>query len=375
MNFAASDARPGELQALLDAAVDAVLVIDHLGRIQRFNQSAERLFGYPAEEVLGRNVSMLMTEKDRLTHDAHLARYLSTQVPHIIGKGREVKAQRRNGSVFSAWLSVGVVAGEDSPRYVGVIQDLTLRRGAEEQARGLQERLWHVSRLTLVGEMASGISHELNQPLAAIANYAQACERLLVQPNADLEEIRGALRQIGSQALRAGDIIRRLRSLTNHRDGAREPTDVNLLIRELSDLVQADAQRHDVQYLLDLETGLPSLEVNRTQIQQVILNLVRNALEALADTPGERRQLRLRTCRADDGVEISVCDSGPGLSPAVLSRLFEPFCTSKPAGTGLGLAISRTIVGQHQGTLNHRANTPSGACFVVQLPWRAEASS
>ena len=375
MSSAESDARPGELQALLDAAVDAILVIDQLGRIQRFNRAAERLFGYPAEEVLGRNVSVLMTEEDRLAHDAHLARYRSTQVPHIIGKGREVNAQRKNGSVFPAWLSVGVVAGEGSPRFVGFIQDLTLRRVTEEQSRGLQERLWHVSRLALVGEMASGISHELNQPLAAIANYAQACQRLLARPDADLEEIRGALREIGSQAMRAGDIIRRLRSLANHREGAREPTDVNLLIRELTELVQADARRHDVQYLLDLETGLPHVEVNRTQIQQVILNLVRNALEALAEAPGERRELRLRTRRADDGLEISVCDSGPGLSPAVLPRLFEPFCTSKPAGTGLGLAISRTLVGRHQGTLSHRANTPTGACFVLQLPWKAEASS
>ena len=365
-----------ELQALLDASVDGIVMIDHLGHIQRFNRSAERLFGYQADELLGRNVNMLMTEQDRSAHDGYLQRYLATRVPHIVGKGRAVTAQRKNGSVFPAWLSVGVVEAAEGTRFVGFVQDLTLRRNSEEQARGLQERLWHVSRLATAGEMASGIAHELNQPLAAIANYAQACDRMLARPNDNLEEVREALREIAGQAVRAGDIIRRLRALTRHQNGPREPTDVNALITELTDLVEPEAKLHDVRYCLELSGGLPQVELHRTQIQQVILNLLRNAIEALAETPAKPREIILRTSCADDGhIEISICDTGAGLSPSVVPRLFEPFCTSKPAGTGLGLAISRTIAGQHRGTLQYHANAPRGACFTLRLPQTAEQAT
>jgi two-component system sensor kinase FixL len=358
-----------EVQALLDAAVDGVVLIDHRGRVQVFNASAERLFGYSAQEVLGRNISILMTEPDRSAHDEYLARYTSTRVPHIIGKGREVEARRKDGSVFPAFLSVGSVPGAEPPRFAGFIQDISVRRQTEEKTHRLQERLMHVSRLTTVGEMADGIAHELNQPLTAVANYAQACDRLLGRPDPDIEESPGALKQIAAQAVRAGDIIRRLRGLTRNDVMKREPTDINVLIGELTDLVQTDAKAHDVQYRLELTADLPQVDVDRAQVQQVILNLVRNALEALADAPGGRREVAARTALAHDGgVEISICDNGPGVSPAIAVRLFDPFCTSKAAGTGLGLAISRTIIGSHCGTLDYHPSAPTGACFVVRIP-------
>jgi two-component system sensor kinase FixL len=232
----------------------------------------------------------------------------------------------------------------------------------------------HVSRLATVGEMATGIAHELNQPLAAVANYAQACDRLLGLPDPDIEEIRGALKQIAAQAVRAGDIIHRLRRLAPNGATRVEPTDINLLIAELTDLVQTDAKVHDVHYRLELAKDLPPIDVDRAQIQQVILNLVRNALEALADTRGGRREVAVRTALAHDGdVEISICDNGPGVSPAIAPRLFDPFCTSKAAGTGLGLAISRTIMGSHRGTLDYHPNAPTGACFVVRIPLPQQA--
>jgi two-component system, LuxR family, sensor kinase FixL len=358
-----------ELHALLDAAVDGIVVIDHLGRIQAFNRSAEQLFGYQAPEVLNRDVNVLMTEPDRIAHEGHLARYAATRVPHIIGNGREVSARRKDGSVFPAFLLVRAVANSEPPRFVGFVHEMTPKRQGEEQARRLQERVWHVSRLATVGEMASGIAHELNQPLAAIANYAQACDRLLGRPDADLEEVQGALKEIAAQAVRAGDIIRRLRGLAHQHGGRREPTEINALITELTELVRSDAQAHDVQYRLELSDGLPRLEVHRTQIQHVVLNLVRNAFESLAETSEKPREIVVRTSRTHDGeVEVSVCDSGPGVSSSVAPRLFHPFCTSKPAGTGLGLAISRTIITEHGGTLDYRPNVPVGACFTLRLP-------
>ena len=358
-----------ELHALLDAAVEGIVVIDHLGRIQAFNRSAEQLFGYQAGEVLDRNVNVLMTEPDRIAHDGHLARYAATRVPHIIGNGREVSARRKDGSVFPAFLLVGAIAGSEPARFFGFVHDMTPRRQGEEQAHRLQERLWHVSRLATVGEMASGIAHELNQPLAAIANYAHACDRLLGRPDTDLEEVQGALKEIAAQAMRAGDIIRRLRSLAHPHVDRREPTEINVLITELTALVRSDAQAHEVQYRLELSDGLPRLEVHRTQIQHVILSLVRNAIESLAETPGKPREIVVRTSRTRDGeVEVSVCDSGPGVSSSVAPSLFAPFWTSKPAGAGLGLAISRTIIAEHGGTLDYRPNVPVGACFALRLP-------
>lgn len=244
-----------------------------------------------------------------------------------------------------------------------------LLSAAVDQAHRLQQRLGHVSRLATVGETATGIAHELNQPLAAIANYAQACERLLARPDADLTEVRAALREIAEQAVRAGDIIRRLRGLARPQRGAREAMDINTLVTELTDLVKSDADARHVRYRLELTEGLPKVEVHGAQIQQVILNLVHNAIEALQETPEKSRGVVLRTSRTDDGaVELSVCDTGPGIPATLIPHLFEPFSTTKPDGAGLGLAVSRTIIGQHQGTLSYRANASRGACFVLQLP-------
>jgi len=358
-----------EVRALLDAAVDGVVLTDHLGHIQAFNRAAEELFGYQAPEVLGRNVSMLMSEPDRTTHDGHLARYVATREPRVIGIGRDITARRKDGNVFPAFLSLGVVADAELPRFVGFIRDRTLQHRADDQARRLQERLGHVSRLATVGETVAGIAHELNQPLAAIANFAQASERMLARPDADLGEVREALREITGQALRAGDIIRRLRGLARPPRGPREPADINTLVAELTDLVKSDVVACHVRYRLELAEGLPKVEVHGAQVQQVILNLLHNAIEALKETPDKARELTVRTSHTDDGdVELSVRDTGPGVPVTLIPQLFEPFSSSKPEGTGLGLAISRTIIGQHHGTLSYRANVPTGACFVLRLP-------
>jgi two-component system, LuxR family, sensor kinase FixL len=352
----------------MDAAVDGVVLVDHGGRIQAFNRAAERLFGYPAAEVLGANIGILIPESGRMDHDGYVERFVATRIPHIIGRGREVEARRKDGSVFPVLLSVGVVEGGEPPRFVGFVRDLSLRRRAEEENHRLQERLTHVSRLATVGEMSAGIAHELNQPLAAVANYAQACDRLLGLPDPDVEEIRDALKQITAQAVRAGDIIRRLRALARNDVMHREPTDINPLVSELTELIRMDATAHGVHYELELGGGLPQVDIDRAQVQQVILNLVRNAVEALREVTRAPRQVTVGTRLIEGSVEISVCDNGPGVSQTIAPHLFSPFCTTKVHGTGLGLAMSRTIIKSHQGSLDYRPNTPSGACFTVRLP-------
>ena len=358
-----------DLKALLDAAVDGIVLIDHRGIIQVFNRAAEGLFGVAAAEVIGRNVTVLMTENDGGLHDEHLKKYMDTGVPQIIGRGREVIARRKDGSTFPAFLSVGVVEGSEPTRFVGLIQDLSDRRWAEEEARRLQERLWQVSRLATMGEMASGIAHELNQPLAAIANYSQACDRLLGQPDADIAEIREALREITGQAVRAGEIIRKLRGLATHSDSESEPTNMNRLILELADLVRSSTKVHDIQCDLDLGHDLPDLKIQPAEIQQVILNLVRNAIESFPSDGSGARRIVIRTASTGEGdIEVSVSDNGPGVASDIAPCLFEPFCSSKDKSAGLGLAISRTIIARHGGTLKYQPNHPIGACFIVRLP-------
>lgn len=233
----------------------------------------------------------------------------------------------------------------------------------------LQDRLLNVSRLATVGEMSSGIAHELNQPLCAVANYAQACDRLLSLPNPDIAEIRESLQQITSQALRAGDVIQRLRSLARPQQACRELLDVNTVLTELTDLIQSDTRQHQIRFQLELGAGLPQVRADKPQIQQLVLNLVRNAIEAQADVPADGREVKVRTTLTDEGnVEISVADRGPGVSTSIAPHLFDPFCTTKSAGTGLGLAMSRTIAKSNSGTLEYRSNSPPGACFALKLP-------
>ena len=276
-------------------------------------------------------------------------------------------------------------------------EDITDQRRAENEAHRALERMNNVSRLATMGEMAAGISHELIQPLAAIANYAQACARLLRLPAPDMPEISGALEQISGQALRAGEIIRRIRSLVRNEDVRRELQDINELIREVHTLLASDARVHDGKLELDLSPSLPRVTVDGVQIQQVLMNLVHNAFEAQStdkvsyrgsgaaygngelDEPGRAAgngatfEVRIATRPTEAGdIEVSVSDLGPGLVGEVEQRIFEPFFTTKPTGTGLGLAISRSIIKAHDARLGYRANEPRGACFFFVLPAQME---
>jgi len=358
-----------EIAALLDATVDGVVMIDHRGSITAFNRAAERLFGYSSDELEGRNVSVLMTAAHRDHHDAYIERFARTREPRIIGIGREVQARRKDGSEFTVFLSVGEIPGSDPRRYVGYIHDLSARLAAEDEARSALARLNHVARLATMGEMAAGISHELNQPLAAINTYAQACARLLTRPHPDIDEVRDALGQISDQALRAGEVIRRLRSLVRNEDVRRELVAPNDIIRDINTLLTSDARMHDARLVLELADDLPQVRVDPIQIQQVILNLVHNAFEAIRDSSdATSRDVVLSTHLIDGHVEVAVCDGGPGLSEETAVRLFEPFFTTKATGTGLGLSISRSIVQAHGGKLIYDRNSPRGTCFRFSFP-------
>lgn len=615
-----------DLQAVLDAAVDAVIVIDHRGQISTFNHAAERLFGYAAAEAIGLNIAALMAEPHGVSHDNYVRSYLETGRARIIGVGREVWAKRRDGSLFPVALSVGQIHGEEPPRFVGFIHDVTLRRAAtealrrerdraqhyldlvevmllavdlrgsitlinrkgeeiigrtadelvghdwfeqcipeedrleqrrrfeasladprgapahfettivtqggqrkliawnvttlrddqgmvigqlssgedvterrraeaalqrseallrsaqsiahlgtyeinlstdqvawstqmyeilgrsaseqplkfeafvrecvhpddrvrferewrlfrestgrldvemrivrpdgavrfvnalaavqrrpdawavitgtlhdvterqlaEQDARLGQERLTHVARLSTMGEMATGLAHEINQPLTAIATYAQAGVRLMDAPGgADLVELREVLVQITNQSLRAGEVIRRLRAFVKHKGSKAETLQINDLVEDVRVLAETDARLHDIRILLDLAPDLPTIVADSVQLQQVMLNLVRNAIDALNEKPDAPRRVTIRTYHIEDGIEVEVIDRAHGIADHVAANLFNPFYTTKQNGTGLGLAISRSIITAHKGKLGHRQTPGGGTTFYFTLP-------
>jgi two-component system sensor kinase FixL len=240
---------------------------------------------------------------------------------------------------------------------------------AREPPAALHGRLLNVSRMATIGEMAAGVAHELNQPLTAIANYAHACERLLSRPQTDPADLREALRQITVQTARAADILRRLRALARSQRAEHAPASLNTLVTELRELLQTDAVVHGVELTLELAPDLPEVPVDPGQIQQVILNLVRNSLDALAGRDHSGGQITIRTALTAEGeVQLSVGDNGPGVSVEAMKRIFDPFFSTKENGTGLGLAITHTIVRAHGGSVAYRPNVPNGACFDILLP-------
>ncbi len=490
-----------ETQALMEAAVDAVIVIDHRGQMTAVNGATRRLFDYTDDELIGQNVSMLMPEPDRRGHNGYLRNYLDTGAQKIIGIGREVMCQRKDGTLFPVRLSVGRVPDSSPPRFVGLLRDVTAEhaataalklerdranaylelndailmrldtdrrireinaRGAEllgapanlalgrhwldlaadenererarlllsgamaadasrerecnvtdfngaprrilwrcialraadgtpggwlvsgaditerarreEDAARAQERVTRVARLASMGEMATGVAHELNQPLTAITTYARACERYLALPELDIAELTEAVREIGAEGLRAGRIIDRLRQLVRVDDATElVPVDLNAVIEDLRPLLASDARMFETRLEIHAGVDLPRVLGDAVQLQQVILNLVRNAFEAVAEASPGRRTVRLTTARLPGGeVELEVCDDGPGFPPEMSDRLFHPFATTKKSGTGLGLAMSRTIVQSHRGTIAVRETgmgerEPGGACVFVRL--------
>jgi two-component system, LuxR family, sensor kinase FixL len=366
----ANAAMAGEahVKSILDTVPDAMIVIDERGLMHSFSSAAERLFGYSAAEALGKNVKMLMPSPYREDHDGYLERYRTTGERKIIGIGRVVVGERKDGSTFALELSVGEVKTATERFFTGFIRDLTERQESEARLQELQSELVHVSRLTAMGEMASALAHELNQPLAAIANYMKGSRRLLEDSTDERAVIlREAMDKASEQALRAGQVIRRLRDFVARGESERRVEDVRKLVEEASALALVGAKDKGVRVRFDFDPRVDAVLADKVQVQQVLLNLVRNAIEAMED--GERRELVISTAVApDDMVVINVADTGSGIAPEISAQLFQPFITTKRQGMGVGLSISRTIIEAHGGTLAPRPNPGGGTIFSLTLP-------
>ncbi|MEW6438462.1 MAG: PAS domain S-box protein [Pseudomonadota bacterium] len=359
--------REAHLQSVLDTVPDAMIVIDPLGTIQSFSAAAERLFGYAAAEAVGQNVRMLMPPPYHEQHDGYLERYMQTGERHIIGIRRIVVGRRKDGATFPIELSVGEVRSGQRRFFTGFVRDLTERQQAERRLQELQSELIHMSRFTALGEMASTLAHELNQPLTAIANYLKGSRRLLdAGPSDAIPKAREALERAAEQALRAGQIIRHLREFVARGESARQLENLPRLIEEASALALVGVKELGVRAAFTFDPRAAIILASKIQVQQVLLNLMRNAVEAMQEC--ERRELTVSTCRLDnETVRIDVADTGPGIAPEIAAQLFQPFVTTKRHGMGVGLSISRTIIESHGGRLWVESNPGGGTIFRLTL--------
>lgn len=482
------DVESAQLDALLTTAVDGIIVIDAEGIVQVYNPACARLFGYPAAEVIGQNIRMLMPSPYHEEHDRYIACYRSTGQPRIIGMGREVTGRRKDGSVFPMYLSVGEGHQGGQSIFVGIIHDLTRQkefeqdrdrlaaivesshdviigkdlrgivtawnrgaeltygytaaemigrpisdlapaerkgevddlirrvcrgeviaqydtqrvtkdgrvldmsltlspirtdkgevvgistigrdttdlRQAEGRVRELTGEMQHIARLSAMGQLASSLAHELNQPLTAVANYSDATRHMMTTSNPPVDRVVDFLGKIAAQAERAGQIIRRLRSYVEKTEVERAPESLSMVVEEAAALATVGAKLDGVSISYDLAPDLTPISMDKIQIQQVVVNLVRNAIEAMSGV--ERRELAIRTSGADDRQEVAIADTGPGLSPEIVENLFKPFTTTKKTGMGIGLSISQSIVGEHGGRIWAEPNPGGGTVFRFMLP-------
>ena len=365
---AALEAAEARLRSILQTVPDAMIVIDEFGRIESLSATAERLFGYSAAEAIGRNISILMPSPYREQHDAYLKRYLGTGEKHIIGIGRVVSGQRKDGTTFPMHLTVGELRSADRHYFTGFIRDLTDQQITESRLKELQSEVTHMSRFTALGEMASTLAHEINQPLTAISNYLRGCQRLLQRVDSDSSAmLRDAIGKAADQALRAGQIIRRLREFVARGESDRRIESLPKLIEDASTLALIGAKENGVDVSFRLDPAVDLVLADRIQIQQVLVNLIRNAIEVMAETPGRRRLEIAAVADRESLVRVSVSDTGLGIAPEIAKQLFQPFVTTKRKGMGLGLSICRTIIEAHGGKIWVEPNPGGGTIFYFTL--------
>ena len=352
-------------RTILNTARDGILTIDDHGQIQSTNPAVERLFAQPGDRLIGLDIDELI---DGAPNQLPLmSRIVSSQSAD--GSAWELDARRANGQVFPIALSVGRCDLGGPEQYTLVIRDITFRRKTEARARQHQAELAHVSRVSLAGEMAGALAHELSQPLTAIAAYARGCLRLLAGRAPEPATIYEGISEVVQQAERAGDVLGRLREFVRGGAWRRAFVEVGPLIDAAVSLARIEAIQNEVEIEARIDPDLPPVLADHIQIEQVLLNLLRNAIDAIAAADSPERLIVVEAhCKSDHTVQISVADSGPGVIPEVANRLFEPFMTTKPEGMGMGLSISRSIVESHGGRLQMLQGVDSGATFVFDLP-------
>jgi len=359
-------------RAVVESVPNAILLVDGEGKVALTNPQAQTLFGYSGEELIGRPVEPLIPEWVRSAHETSRQSPAADTRARASGGALELYARHKDGSEVPVEMVVKPMRTVDASFVLVSLLDITERRQNERTAARQRDEIAHLSRVATLGELSGSLAHEINQPLMGILSNAQAAQRFLAHDDVNLDEVREILVDIVEDDKRAGEVIRRLRALLKKGEVQKRPLDINAVVDDVVGLTRNDLMNRDVAVSTELTPDLPSVFGDQIQLQQVLLNLVMNACEAMEAVPGAR-QVHIRTRRADGGVvELSVADRGGGVPPADLERIFEPFVTTKEHGTGLGLSICRTIMAAHGGRL-WAENVGEGATFRCTLPLSGEA--
>lgn len=361
------DALHQHFRSILQSVPDAMVVINDAGIITAVSKAAETLFGYEADQLLGRNVSILMSPTDKSQHDGYISRYLRTGERQIIGIGRTVTARRADGSLFPIDLKIGEAKIGEHYLFTAFMRDLTEQRRNETRIKALQAELVHFSRLSSVGTMASALAHELNQPLTVVTNYLEAARDLLDAPDEEtMKMVQEALSEAAKQSVRAGQIVRKLRDYVSRGEVEKRPTDLVPLFGDAVALIQTEMSAGTGAISVRVAESTPHVMIDPIQIQQVVINIVRNAIEAIGTQVDPKIDIRA-TVSENGMVLVTIEDNGPGIDREVSEHLFRPLASSKSTGMGLGLSICRTIVEAHGGTIEAMPAGDTGTRFAFTL--------
>jgi len=365
--------REAKLNSIFNASIEGIITINTSGNIVSVNAAVETIFGYREEELIGSSINKLMPLSLRNKTQHNLKDYLQTYMLKNMGQIKEFEGVRKDGSSVPLDLSIAEFSIDETNYFTGIVRDVSLRKCQEQQDKEHLDELAHVTRLGLMGEMASGIAHEVNQPLTSIANYTQACLNFIQSENPDLEQLSEILLKAHQQALRAGQIIHRMRDFVKSKKIHRTTADINTLIHDALSLCIAEFRHNNIRLIFELEKPLPAVYVDKIQIEQVIINLIKNSIDALKNLPQKtQRQIAIQTqLNHDNAIEIRVKDNGPGIDQVQQQKILTPFYTTKSDGMGMGLSISRSLVEAHDGVLHFNSKPEKGTTFYFTLPiWR-----
>ena len=355
-----------KLDAIFNASVEGIISYDLSGIIVSANAAVATIFGYQPEELIGCSINKLMLSSSKET---------SPTAIKVAGRIQEIEGRHKNGSVVPLDLSIAEYVIDNTRYFTNIVRDVSLRKRREQRDKEHLDQLAHVTRLGLMGEMASGIAHEVNQPLTAISSYTQVSINLINTENPDLVKLAEILSKTQQQALRAGRIIHRMRAFVNSHVKQHAITDVNALIHNCVGLCAAELKQNGIKLTVELKNNLPPIHVDQIQIEQVIINLIRNSADALQHLP-ERQQRHISiqsSVTVNNHIQVRVVDNGPGLSEELQQKILMPFYTTKADGMGMGLSISRSLIEAHDGSLHFTSEPGKGSAFYFELPLQGKS--
>ncbi len=362
--------REAKLNSVFNAAVEGILTINESGIIESLNIAVSKIFGYQANELIGYNVNKLIPSPQKELQNNFFHNYLGRHQTEITGKIWQLEGRRKDGSLIPIDISISKYKIGRKYFFTSMIRDVSERKYKELQDKQHLNELAHVTRMGLMGEMASGIAHEVNQPLTAIATYCQVSLRLLKTDKLNLISLQEILQKTEKQALRAGKIIARMREFISSSTVHRSTVDINGLVQNAIDLATDDCRKFNIEYKLELADFLPFISADAIQIEQVLLNLIKNSIDALARLPKTiQRQLSIQTYFLETReIEVRVKDNGAGINDAEQGKIFTPFFTTKNSGMGMGLSICQSLIASHNGKLRFNCSKGKGTTFYFTLP-------